>query len=647
MALPETADPDSSDFDATKAPAQPADVPEPMDSAGHVEGASDTEMAQQSKVVFVGGARRIGSAKALSTAGSIASVIIGVVVYLSISADSAAQPTRLLSLISVGVAGLSILGAGLSLIALPKKLLKPYDLLPIAGVGFFIAAVVTLLLGDEAALIPALAASSPALAAGAMWIGRLAISSRVEEDGAGCFAPQRGRTPESYQMGGRFSIQPGTRLAVDCRIESGSVGIDETLFSTVPTFRIKDEEEIIPAGSVVLTGSAEVISLSDVEGSSAGQMERAFGPQIRECAQGLLVEDASASRWTTMVLFFGSLFVAIFWSERSVSAVEPLMAGGFVLLHACVLQLSQYLYLRRRMLVDGALKDGVILRGSNVCRQLSLVDTVEVDASRVGSGLLPRVVDFKIVDDRLGREAFCNFILSLLGRAEDPRLVVFGEYVRHQVARVSMERVLDLKEYSEKGICGTLHGVELSVGTEAFLVERGIMVQPSDLESEFESVLSTIYVAIDDDIVAHADFRSDQEDIVSVEEPFQTRDGVTVRVSPGVSRELATSTLLVRGNESEVVSVNAPLQEGRFTPERGALPSTQLVSLSPAVAPILSVIHATKVEARAIERYRMVVGITGVCSVVAAFLGVYWPALSLASIGVAQGVVMLSQSKNS
>ncbi len=459
MALPETADPDSSDFDATKAPAQPADVPEPRDRAGHVEGSSDTERAQQSKVVFVGGARRIGSVKALSTAGSIASVIIGVVVYLSISADSAAQPTRLLSLISVGVAGLSILGAGLSLIALPKKLLKPYDLLPIAGVGFFIAAVVTLLLGDEAALIPALAASSPALAAGAMWIGRLAISSRVEEDGAGCFAPQRGRTPESYQMGGRFSIQPGTRLAVDCRIESGSVGIDETLFSTVPTFMIKDEEEIIPAGSVVLTGSAEVISLSDVEGSSAGQMERAFGPQIRECAQGLLVEDASASRWTTMVLFFGSLFVAIFWSERSVSAVEPLMAGGFVLLHACVLQLSQYLYLRRRMLVDGALKDGVILRGSNVCRQLSLVDTVEVDASRVGSGLLPRVVDFKIVDDRLGREAFCNFILSLLGRAEDPRLVVFGEYVRHQVARVSMERVLDLKEYSEKGICGTLHGV--------------------------------------------------------------------------------------------------------------------------------------------------------------------------------------------
>ena len=113
MALPETADPDSSDFDATKAPAQPADVPEPRDRAGHVEGSSDTERAQQSKVVFVGGARRIGSVKALSTAGSIASVIIGVVVYLSISADSAAQPTRLLSLISVGVAGLSILGAGL------------------------------------------------------------------------------------------------------------------------------------------------------------------------------------------------------------------------------------------------------------------------------------------------------------------------------------------------------------------------------------------------------------------------------------------------------------------------------------------------------------------------------------------------------
>lgn len=648
MALPETADPGSPVIEVSAMPTtSTADASEVTNGIGRGELLSGRQASQRPEGSSVGWGSRPRPMKTLATACAAVNILIGIGVYLAIGASSAAQPTRLLSLLTVGCAGLSIVTIGYSFIGFSKTLLRPFDLLPVAGVGLFTASVVCLLIGDEGALIPALAASSPAFAAGAMWIGRLAISSRVAQNETGFFASQNVGSPRRYKVGDRFSVGSGTELSVDCRIETGSVGIDERLFSTVATFRIKDEEDIIPAGSTVLTGSAEVIALSDLEGSSSGQMERAFGSQIRECAQSLAAEDASASRWTSLALFFGALFVAIFWSERSVSPVEPLMAGGFILLYACVLQISQSLYSQRRLLVQSALKDGVVLRGANVCRDLSLLDTVEVDASRVGSGLLPRVEDFKIVDDRLGQEAFCNFILSLLGRAEDPLLVAFGEFVRHRITTISMERVLDLKEYPEKGICGTLHGVELSIGSEAFLVERGIMVQPSDLESEREGVLTTIYVAIDDDIVAHADVRSDQEDIVSLDESFKTRDGVTVRVSPGVSRDLAKSTLLIRGSESEVISVSAPLQEGLFSAERGALPSTQLVSLSPAVAPILSVIHAAKVEARAIERYRMVVGVTGVCSVVLAFLGVYWPALSLVLIAVAQLVVSFSQPQGS
>lgn len=642
MALPETAELGSPALDTSS---------ESLNSESDSGTSSDKGAEKIQHTTSQAGSGALGqrSLKSLGTGGWFVSVLIGIVVHASILSSTSAQPTRLMSLLSAGVAGVSLVTVALSLIGLSKSAIKPYDLLPLGGVGCFIAAVVVALIGDETDLVSALVASSPAFAAGAMWLGRLAILSRAEARDVKFFSQRKrsGRISPTLKSGDRFSVKAGLELAVDSRIESGSVGIDETLFSTVPTFKIKDEEDVIPAGSTVLTGLGEVIALSDADGSSAGQLERAFGSQIRESAQGLLTEDSSASRWTTLVLFFGAVFAAIFWSERSVSLIEPLMACGFVLLQGCVLQISQYLYLRRRVLVDEALRQGLVLRGPQVCRQLSLVDAVEVDASRIAAGLLPRVVDFKIVDDRLEREAFCNFIVSLLGRAEDPYLVAFGEYLRHQIGTISTERVLDLREYPEKGICGTIHGVELSVGTEAFLVERGIMVQPSDLESEYEEASSTIYVAIDDDIVAHADFRSDQEDVVPLEEPCTTRDGVVVRVSPGISRDLPWSTLLVRGKESDVVSVNAPLQEGAFSPERGSLPETQLVSLSAAVAPILSVIHACKVEARAIERYRMVVGISGIISVVAAFLGVYWSALALISIGVAQAVVRLSQPKNS
>jgi hypothetical protein len=359
----------------------------------------------------------------------------------------------------------------------------------------------------------------------------------------------------------------------------------------VPTFKVKDEEDIIPDGSTVLSGKADVISLSDRSSSSANQMEQALGADITDAIDGLRNEDANPSKWTCMLLCFIGIASAIFWSERSDSPVIPLLACGSVFMFGCILQLVQVLYRQRRMLVLDALSKGVVVRKAGTCRTLAQIDTVEIDPSRLQSDLLPRVVDFQITDDRLEKSAFCNFILSLLGRAEDRNLLAFANYLRREVSVPSTERVVDLKEYADSGICGTVHGVELSVGSESFLVERGIMVQPSDLNIDDSEGYTLILVALDDDVVAFVQIRSDQE---------------------------------------------------VFAADKGQMPPVALVSLTAAVDPLIQLVDAFKVEARAVERFRMMVGCLGLGLVVSTLLGFYWPITSVVGIIVAQITLGLS-----
>jgi hypothetical protein len=294
------------------------------------------------------------------------------------------------------------------------------------------------------------------------------------------------------------------------------------------------------------------------------------------------------------------------------------------------------------MLVLDALTKGVVIRKADTCRTLAQINTLEIDPSRLQSGLLPRVVDFQITDDRLEKSAFCNFILSLLGRAEDRSLLAFANYLRREVSVPTTERVVDLKEYANSGICGTVHGVELSVGSESFLVERGIMVQPSDLNIDDSEGHTLILVALDDDVVAFVQIQSDQEDLIGDDGGVLTQQGVTVRTSPGVSRRLDARTLLVRGRESDVVSVDASFEEAVFAAEKGQMPPAAIVSLTAAVDPLIQLVDAFKVEARAVERFRMMVGCLGLALVASTLLGFYWPITTIVGIIVAQVTLGLS-----
>jgi hypothetical protein len=444
-------------------------------------------------------------------------------------------------------------------------------------------------------------------------------------------------------LGAHVDLKAGDIVPADGRIELGSVAVDERAFTTVPLFRIRDEQEILYAGSQVLAGSAQMVTLSTRKDACLSQLQTVIAPIAQQSESSLEQEDARASRWTALALLFVSVAAAIYWDERSTGYTSVLIAAGVIAMIGSLCQVGEFLYGQRRSIVRTWLLRGFLLAQPNSCKELARITRVEADPSRFGENTLITAVSLDVLDDRLSTAALCDLLASLLGRAEDRILAAAGEYCRRHSPKLSVERVLELREYAGRGISGTVHGVELSVGEEDFLVERGIMVQPTEGGSQESSHEKLVLVAIDDDVVARFHVSTDQEGVIGVDEPRDWSGGVVAVQSSGVSRELGEETLLVRGNESDLIGQTAQREVTLFSPEEGSIHRTTIVAFTPALAGLDALLAECRGHIRAVDRLRLLVGIGGLMTVAAAFGGVATPALPLAWVLLAGVSVRLSQ----
>jgi hypothetical protein len=204
-----------------------------------------------------------------------------------------------------------------------------------------------------------------------------------------------------------------------------------------------------------------------------------------------------------------------------------------------------------------------------------------------------------------------------------------------------------MREYQGRGICGIVHGVELSIGSEDFLVERGIMVQPSDGTGESYSandgVEKIVLVAIDDDIVARFHITLDQSDLVPADNSSVVwNGGVNLSRSSDVARALGDNTLLIRGNESDLIGQTATRDVTIFDSQEGTLRKGTVVAFTPEIAPLEQLLTECRDHTRTVDRLRLISGFGGLMVLVAAFSGLTTPVVPLLLVMFIGGMVWLA-----
>jgi hypothetical protein len=569
--------------------------------------------------------------------------VLSVVAFASTAAQPGEQPSNLILLLAASFSVLAVLWelTGLVLGRLPRS--SPFVFLPVLGTSAVCAAAFVAALSGESGTVTPLLAAAPGLAAATLLLGSglSLFGAQLVRPDREFFFPRGFVRRDGGRLGDVTRYKTGDVIAVDGRVERGCIAVDERRWSPVSVFRIREEGEVVHAGSQVLAGEAEITTLTTSTDSSLCQLQSAVVPLIDEAQQGLEAEDMRASRWSALVILFLSVAAGIFWHERTPGYVQALLAAGTVALFGGVCVLSGLLYGFRRALVQRWAERGYLLATADSCKQLAAITSVECDSSRCGEGSLLQGVGLEVLDDRLSQSALCEFTSALLGRAEDPVLVAAGEYCRHLCKAPSVERVVDLREYAGRGICGTVHGVELSIGSEDFLVERGIMIQPSDGGS-VQGGEHLILVAIDDDVVARIHVSSDQSAVVPTEGAAEWHGGLAVAVSSGVARNIGDDTLLVRGRESDLVGQVATRDVSLFDISESSLRRSTVIAFTSELAPLEQLLAECRAHIRSVDRFRLLVGFGGLVVLVAAFAGAITPLVPLLVLSFVGLVVRLS-----
>jgi cation transport ATPase len=475
----------------------------------------------------------------------------------------------------------------------------------------------------------------PALTVGAVLVVRSLIARIWEQgDEMTSLVPHFPTDAKMVAEGEVFPLTAGIIVPTDGRVRSGTCAVLERYLSPEAHFRVKDETDVVFAGSYVLSGEASVQALTSSYDSCLKRLEQAVLPGLRWVEESLKRDHDHIVTPLVYVLLFCFVSSAIFWDERGASASTILLASGSILTIAVLLQIGEALYATRSRLVREWAQRGFLINSAKAWSELYNVRTVAYDPSRLASPTACHVKELNLMDDRISEQSLCSCIASIVGRAEDTALSTIGDYCQRVVGALTTDRVTDLHEYEGRGICGTVKGIEFSIGSEDFLVDRGILIQPTESALEEGSEDKVILVAIGDDLIARFWIGFGQGELLSEEALHRWPKNLHGRVVDPSERELAAELLLVRGEESDGVGRSHSPEVALLKPNTLEVPSASVVALTPHVDRIPALVKECRRHVHEVFRARAWILFATFVSVCLVFAGFVTPLVPVALVPV-------------
>lgn len=107
---------------------------------------------------------------------------------------------------------------------------------------------------------------------------------------------------------------------------------------------------------------------------------------------------------------------------------------------------------------------------------------------------------FEMIDQRFERDTILSITLALVGSADEEGAESLYQGLRALlVSEPALFPVSDFNSYPGLGVSGTVQGAEFSIGSEEFLIERGVQIQPSELTEENAKV---VLIGYNDEVIA-------------------------------------------------------------------------------------------------------------------------------------------------
>jgi cation transport ATPase len=298
------------------------------------------------------------------------------------------------------------------------------------------------------------------------------------------------------QCGDLMRLKRGQIVPCDAFVEQGIAEVEERCYSGFAELRMRGEGQRLFAGSVVRAGEV----LARVENVFADSVITNFTSVLDD----VLAKNRVPERWESLahaVVLFLAACAGIHFFRSGVDGETLAGAVGGVLSVALFVDFLAYLPLLRGVALTRAFERGVLCGTPRQLDDCGRIRSLVID--HVSAGHSPRleIGDLTIFDERLDSNQLVSALLSVLGRTDKPFGVAAVEYLRGRVDEPVLHDIRDFTEYPERGISALVGGAEFSIGSELFLIDRGVQIQSSEVEDAIDGH-PPVYVAIGDEVAA-------------------------------------------------------------------------------------------------------------------------------------------------
>lgn len=309
---------------------------------------------------------------------------------------------------------------------------------------------------------------------------------------------------QSARCNDRFRVLQGEIIPCDGVITAGNAEIFERRLSGVETLRIKGVGDEIYAGSRLVQGEIDCRVTTLFEDSVATSMERVLN-------DALVPSTEDRSRFVRFdwicnaTLLCTAFLMAEFVFLAGRSTPEAILVAVSILLLSVIPEIVARFPALRRAVIVKAFKVGILVKKLAFLDKLQKIRTVIFDyaAPKCAVALETRgeIQSIEVLDERFERAGVLSAIVSLCSQIDAQLAKEITTFARKEAAqKFSLIPATQVHYYPGLGVSAVLGSADFSIGTEEFLIERGVQLESGEVISNSEEAIF-IYVAFGDELV--------------------------------------------------------------------------------------------------------------------------------------------------
>jgi Cu+-exporting ATPase len=301
---------------------------------------------------------------------------------------------------------------------------------------------------------------------------------------------------DDVRTGDTVIVRPGERIPIDGDVVTGASAVDESMLTGESVPVEKKPGDRVVGGTINRTGSFRVrattlgadSALARIVGLMRdAQASRAPIQHLADRISAVFVPVVISIAIATFVIWF----IAVN-PPPGTAAVRGFAAAVSVLIIACPCAMGLAVPTAIMVATGKGAELGVLIKGGEALERSREIDTVVLDKTGTVTVGRPTVVEFRVssfevrenssptrnskLEPRTSDDALLSRVASLERASEHPLADAIVSYAR--VKGLELADVEDFYAIPGRGVVGVVNGLEVIVGNEALMRERGVDIEP-------------------------------------------------------------------------------------------------------------------------------------------------------------------------